>query len=369
MNDRSKELAKSEVGLVSILVSMVIMLIMTIVVVTYSQIINREQRQTLDRELNTQAYYAAESAINTVLYALNNGVSITDIKSDNSTCNTTSTAKSSLTKLQEFDSTHGTQYVSGLPTDANATITCLIVETSASSLTYNNVASTASQISHLQSANPADPISKIEVAWQDAGGNPPSYPPVNTKFPPLSSWQTGWPSVLQVEVVPWSSNPANNTPAGLYAAEQVFYLYPKSVPGGGTSPSGLSGDTRGEVIYGACDDVTPNQPKFCKATLSVPSGTDYYLKILPMYRSASVVVTPQNSLGSPITLSQVLGRGQIVVDVTAKSADIVKRISVASSADPSYMTPDYAIVTGSNICKRIQISAISTADNDCGGLN
>ncbi len=365
MGMKHKNLKTNQSGLVSILVSMIIMLIMTIVVITYSQIISREQRQTLDRELSTQAYYAAESAINTVLAALNNGATVDALKSDNGTCTTTSTAKSTLTKLQEYDASHATSYFTGLPTGNNATITCLIVDTSNFSLAYSAVSPTASQIAHLQPANPAEPISQIEIAWQDTVGSAPSYPPDGTNFTPATGWPSGWPSVLQVEVVPWST--AGNSADSLLAASQVYFLYPKSVPGATTTFSNPADDHKGELIYGACDDATPNQPKFCRATLTVPPGNDFYLRIRPVYRSASIVVTPQNNAGLAINLSQVQGKGQIVVDVTARSADVVKRISVSSSAAPNYLTPDFAVAAASNICKRIKISStLATTDTECG---
>ena len=53
-----------ETGLVAIVVSMLIMIIMSLTVFGFTKIMQREQRQAVDKQLSTQAFYAAESGIN-----------------------------------------------------------------------------------------------------------------------------------------------------------------------------------------------------------------------------------------------------------------------------------------------------------------
>src|SRR3954463_2749341 len=53
-----------ERGMVSILVTMLLMVVITLIVLGFAQISRRNQRQAVDRQLSTQAFYAAEAGIN-----------------------------------------------------------------------------------------------------------------------------------------------------------------------------------------------------------------------------------------------------------------------------------------------------------------
>src|SRR5688572_21036006 len=55
-----------EKGLVSITVTMILMIVLSLIVLGFAQVARRNQRQALDQQLSTQAFYAAESAINDV---------------------------------------------------------------------------------------------------------------------------------------------------------------------------------------------------------------------------------------------------------------------------------------------------------------
>ena len=59
-----------ERGVVSIMVSIVLMAVMTLIVLGFSEIARRDQRQTLDRQLSNQAFYAAEIGVNDAQQAI-----------------------------------------------------------------------------------------------------------------------------------------------------------------------------------------------------------------------------------------------------------------------------------------------------------
>ena len=62
-------------GLASIFISMIIMVIVSLILIGFVQYSNSEQKQSLDRQLQDEAFYSAESGINQVVQALNNGAS------------------------------------------------------------------------------------------------------------------------------------------------------------------------------------------------------------------------------------------------------------------------------------------------------
>src|SRR5690606_3372539 len=57
-------------GFVSITVTLIIMAILTLVVLGFAALMRREQRQALDRQLSTTAFYAAESGVNDAIDSL-----------------------------------------------------------------------------------------------------------------------------------------------------------------------------------------------------------------------------------------------------------------------------------------------------------
>ncbi len=73
------KLKQNESGLAAIAVTMIIMGIVTLIVVGFATLMRREQRQALDQQLSTQAFYAAESGVNATR-AYIDGLSSTDIQ-------------------------------------------------------------------------------------------------------------------------------------------------------------------------------------------------------------------------------------------------------------------------------------------------
>jgi len=60
----TESLQRNQSGMVSIMVTMILMIVMSLIVVGFAQVSRRNQRVALDRQLSTQAFYAAESGVN-----------------------------------------------------------------------------------------------------------------------------------------------------------------------------------------------------------------------------------------------------------------------------------------------------------------
>ena len=63
------DLRKNQDGIVSLIVSITIMIIISLVVISFARLMRTEQEQALDRQLSSQAFYAAETAVNDVACA------------------------------------------------------------------------------------------------------------------------------------------------------------------------------------------------------------------------------------------------------------------------------------------------------------
>ncbi len=71
MSINRNNLIKKQTGLVSVTVTIVIMIIVTLVVGSFALVVRREQRRALNRQLNAQAFAAAEAGINDAYAAIN----------------------------------------------------------------------------------------------------------------------------------------------------------------------------------------------------------------------------------------------------------------------------------------------------------
>ena len=69
-----------EQGFVAIIVAALIMIILSLITIGFTRIMQREQRQSLDRQLSRQALYAAESGINDVYSSLKNNPNLPEQK-------------------------------------------------------------------------------------------------------------------------------------------------------------------------------------------------------------------------------------------------------------------------------------------------
>src|SRR5262245_28445627 len=60
------KLMPNQSGMAAIIVTLIIMIVLSLITLGFARIVNREQRQVADRQLNTQAFYAAESGVSIV---------------------------------------------------------------------------------------------------------------------------------------------------------------------------------------------------------------------------------------------------------------------------------------------------------------
>jgi Tfp pilus assembly protein PilX len=118
-----------QAGMVSIIVTVILMFVISITVLGFAQVIRRSQREALDNQLSTQAFYAAESGINDArtILAANPGSSVTS-------CAKPSPPNPFSTLDYTVDAAHGVSY------------SCLLVEPSPSQLKYDLDPSAQSKI-------------------------------------------------------------------------------------------------------------------------------------------------------------------------------------------------------------------------------
>jgi len=322
----------SQAGMVSILITMILLIVISLIVLGFAQISRRNQRQTLDRQLSSQAFYAAESGVNDVRNLINqaiaSGASIPAKPDCTNGSGPTATFYSGLTPTLDAS---GVSY------------TCVMVDPAPTSLAYSDIGTTGTVVP-LTSAS-GNPLTSVKLTWQSKTGSatPTTGCPTTAtnKFSATTSWTCGY-GVLRFDLVP-ISNSMNAT--SLQDSTFTSFLVP--VPSSATASVGFPGAPASRngnnLIATHCTNTG------CSMNITGLSNNRYYLRVLSLYKDVSMQITATDTAGAAA-----LQGTQAVIDATGKAQDVLRRIQVRLplGASSTNLLSDYALQTTDAICKR-----------------
>lgn len=342
---------KNQQGFVSIVVTMIIIVLVTMVTLGFAFLARQNQRQSLNRQLSTQAFYAAESGVNDAAANLGTLGNVTN-------CNTVGGTNATL------DAKTDTKY------------TCVLIDQAPTSLVYDSISNDSSTIVHIQTPQP---VNHLRISWQDAG-NDSGFAASGGKFylpqakvingaavPGINSQTATFPNhtgVLRATIIPASAATSTDN---LLTASQTVFMYPEGhvSPGnaGGTpfrtagnanSAAGLGAE--GVFVSGACNTgnggtnpLYVDFPRYCNAEINYINSNNFYLRLKSVYKPVAVTIQAQGASGEMLEMTG----AQAVVDSTGKSVDVLRRIQVRLPLEPSYYFPEFAIESANTICKRL----------------
>jgi Tfp pilus assembly protein PilX len=325
-------------GMVAIIVTMIIMMILSLIVLGFAQLTRREQRQSFDRQLGTQAFYAAETGINDVRNVLSN--------------TPVAEAPSHTTDCTAFINDAGLVARSQLR-GADVTYSCLLVDQSPTVLEYDNINQNSSVVVPIREKNNAV-IDRITIGWEDAeGGLDTSGCPAFRVFPSL--WTDCDTGILKVEFVPFNGAASRSA---LTDSRFIGFMQP-NYSGGTNSVSYASGsgsNNQGNIFSINCTNGAGG--KDCSVQLTGLNITRGYLRLQALYRPASVsICSPDCSAGVE------LADAQAQVDVTGKAIDVLRRVQVRiPTGIGAGDYPEFALQTLNTLCKRIATAPPNTVN-------
>lgn len=345
----SKNLHKNERGIVAIIVSIIIMIILSLIVISFSRIMRREQEQALDRQLSTQAFYAAEAGVNDARKAFYDGT-----LTDKETC-------------QAADGSPLSKNV--IDADNIVLYTCVIIDSTPASLVYDTISVDRSTVVEIRAVNDTtgDPqeIHTITVAWEDSGGSANFRPGSSIELPPSQDWSA--PGILRMEIIPLPH--AGYSRETLRRDSRVFYLYP-NVAGGGIPVPWGDGTNNGAIIGGNCSTIATDRARDCQVeigggtSLPLTAGDSYLVRMSSVYRPVSVTLSAQTSSGEASFQD-----AQASVDSTGKANDVLRRIQERLPLTFSFDFPEFALDIGDDLCKRLEAEPASvTVDSSSIGV-
>ena len=312
-----------ERGMVSILVTMLLMIVISLIVLGFAQISRRNQRQSLDRQLSTQAFYAAEAGINDarnlIKAAINSGAAIPTKPDCTNGSGATAAFYGVLTPT--------------LDSGNNVSYTCLMVDPTPKSLLYNDIRPSSTIIPLISSSGTNISTVKLTILSKDGTANPSTGCPTTTNatFSTTASWTSsgcGY-GVLRFDLVPTNGS---LTMSGLQDKTMTSFLVPMS--SGGVSSiaypvaSPASSSNTNNRVATACNATG------CTMTITGLSTNQYYMRVSAVYKDVSLVVSAADSTGAALSLQG----AQAVIDATGKAQDVLRRVQVHIPLTPSSLS-------------------------------
>ncbi len=311
-----------ERGVISITVTMILMVVLSLLVIGFAQISRRNERQALDQQLSTQAFYAAESGVNAARNAIDAAGSSAVIPAKTS-CGAATGIYNGLDGV--------------ISAAQNISYSCLLVDPAPSTLRYGSVGDQAT-IVPINAATGT--LNKITLTWKSKAANttPVTGCPtaLDKAFKPSAAWVPCGYGVLRFDLVPTD---ASFDIDELSAGQMTTFAVPI-----------LNG--AGAITYapGAANDITAAKctNAECSLTITIPAPqASFMMRVRSLYNTSSLEISANADLVG----------AQAVLDVTGKAQDVLRRIQVRVplAGSSKNKLPDYAMQSRDSICKRFSV--------------
>lgn len=357
MKGRTARLSSDQRGFAAILVAMILILILSLLTVGFAQLMRREQRSALDKQLSSQAYYAAESGVNDATAAINSGFGVAK-----QSCAPFTAAQ--ISGISDVTSRAAAQqYLTNNTVGSNtsASYPCLLIDPTPPNLQYGSIDTTSSKVIELagvDSSGASAVVKTVELSWEDANGNNTFAPGCNTFYPASGSGSTWtYTGLLRAELVPINSLNRSGLTGNAYNA----FLCPDTGTPTSSDYTANKGNNGGVIVHGHCTNAVPTTtaPRHCNAQITGLGGlnqTTFFLILRSIYNPTAVTVTVYGGTGSVTTgnLLSISG-AQTLVDSTGKAQDVLRRVQVRIPVHNNYNSPNGSAAIAS-LCKQLQLT-------------
>lgn len=339
----STTLKHRQEGMVSITVTIIFILVISLVVLGFSQVTRRNSREALDRQLSSQAFYAAETGINDAVSKIHE-------------------LQAAGAELPSQTSCRGNTYMKNdgkVNDDDDIAYTCLTVNPRPTKYAGGGGGGVVAL------TPVAETLSDITITWARTTAETSAQA---SDCPTGASRNTGWSpdacpfGLMRFDVMRKDDNTFTSATRALEDTMSAF-VYPSASGSGAVAFSGGSAN-----IYGgfASQGVTPTalcNSSTCSITITGINAAEAYVMYKVLYVTSDSVTIEGKAVsgGEPLELNNM----QAVVDVTGKSQDVLRRLQVRiplrGAGGISTVKGDaggvgYTIRSGESICKQFSIA-------------
>ena len=339
MNDYK---SKNQGGFVSIVVALLIMVIISLLTIGFTRLMQREQRQSLDKQLSRQALYAAESGINDVYSALQANPAL---PAEKTTCDVSVSPAVNNGIIDELGAVG---------------YTCAQYDKTPPELVYS-LSTTESKIVELRTNSGAQ-FRTINIRWGNEQGTNdvatlPLCGPAAAVFPTSRSGNV---PIIRMDL----TNTTVLTRDGLINGTDNLYIVPCRNGAPVTSYTYLPSAPKGQVVQVAC---VAGLTLPCELNISGLSSVAYVARLRSVYDSAQVVIKATEATG-PVTTGPVeFKQAQTSIDVTARASDVVRRLRVSIPFAKATAPPEGVFQVFDGVCKLLSVdtTAPGRATDNC----
>lgn len=349
-------LKHDQAGFASIVITLILILVLALLTVGFAQLVRREQQNALDKQLASQAYYAAESGVNDITQAIQTAINDPAAKPDlNDLSPKSATGPGKLDPNQCLESQTGSDpHLANLPSNSidpthGVSYSCVLLNLEPPVLTKTPVSANTAWTTTF-STNGGGILDSLTINWSSLRNKPAR---VSSGFTPLAAWNS--PAVLQVSITPLKNTDRQSMIDNTFTA----YLYPMCTGGNVTYVQ-----KKVTIANASCSSgtysVTING--LFVPSISDAAGEPFAINILDYYDDSSISIsnaTANNGKQLDFTNAQAL------VDVTGQAKNVLKRIRVHVPLNKQGPTPN-STVEAQNICKRFDTAPTIPSSNPNG---
>jgi Tfp pilus assembly protein PilX len=342
---------KQQQGFVSIIVVITLSILISLITIAFVRVMTSGQRQTLDSQLSTQAYYAAETGINDALKAI--ATNPTEIKTDDKDC--------AATPFTAGGSVPNQVLTSG---ETTVSYSCQLI----TSGTKDILMSAGDGVSKTFPIYTDTAANSVSIEWEDNATNQGFETGPADNFKAATAWPSSPdPAPAMMRITIYQPGGGNVSSAAIIANQRNFFVKP-----------GVAATNDGIVSYGSadgtaklanCAKVSATRPYACRLTITGLSGTaiknGVFIKVQPIYKNANYRITAAQSNSYDTANALPLFGAQYRVDVTGKANDVYRRLEVRLPL-AGFTSPDSGVDSGS-ICKNFEWNGSGLVGaNPCG---
>lgn len=331
-------------GGVSFLTVIFLSLILVIVTMSFVRITINEQREAIDDDLVTRAFYAAESGVEdgkrAIVDYLNGGPA-----PDDGTCSP-APGQSGELDVGNLEAEYTCQLIEMTPGEFKTTL-----------------GAWESIVIPLRGTGGFD---RVNVEWHEPSNDGVGYGlRGDNQLINGPEWMTGnYPALVKASIFRVSDSPPGtlgyvNT---LQGTLRSGYLIPRS--SGTPTISASSGFNKAKIATPCQSGQTGSNPVCSKIITDLPQASGYtvYLVLQAMYKGTRVTATLLDSSDAVVPIRDT----QAVIDVTGRAGDVYRRVEARVSLDPEvFPLPDLVIWSNVELCKDFTITG-NTGDFDPG---
>lgn len=379
---KGKNHQKNQNGLASIIIVMTIITLLTLITVGFSTLMNKEYRQSIDRELASQANYAVESGLNDArAYVVAQNKLGNDPSTPPNQCLDLNhnPLPSNLSEFIPYGSISGLYAnPSGGSTDNTVKYTCVFINTHPYDLNFD-IKKGESRVFEVV---PSSTLNNLYFSWQNQSSatfvpltpyNLPKETAITTDNETGLLRATLYPAVNSSDATGNTSSDIQNN--AVAAASRTYFMYPNANKSKGQkgqaryNVSTQQGFLNGECNGGNNVSTGPLPYKenqfFCNSKIinlaAGPQTFNYmYVRLTALYQNLRVTVEGTDASDNPVKLNN----AQAVIDVTGEGNDILKRQVGRLSLSDIYDLPNDALQSMDSLCKKQRLPKNSPGGYD-----